>query len=60
MQWTVYMPSRVNRANPYTISGFIDGECRMESASSSGEFTHCEKAVIARLGQIAKAEGRSL
>lgn len=59
MQWCVSRSSRYNAANPFCITGFISGNCRMShaiSAHTAAKFERCEKRVKDRLEQIAKEE----
>lgn len=57
MVWVCHRGHMYNAANPYTITGYIDGVCRMSHAISSQtarSFEQMEKRVKSRLEEIAK------
>ena len=54
MKWTVSRGRIHNAANPFTISGYINGHCVMSHGARRADYKHCEKAVIARLEAISK------
>jgi hypothetical protein len=57
MKWLISRSTPFNAANPFKISGYINGECRMSNAitaRTAGSFKECEKRVISRLAEISK------
>ena len=57
MEWLVSGSTPFNAANPFRISGYVNGECRMSHsirASTARSVKACEDRVIHRLAEIAK------
>jgi hypothetical protein len=57
MEWLVSRSTPFNAANPFRISGYVNGECRMSHAiraTTAQSLKRCEERVTARLAEIAK------
>lgn len=57
MEWLVSRSTPFNAANPYKISGYVNGECRMShaiTARTAQSHRACEERVISRLAEISK------
>ena len=55
MEWLISRSTPFNAANPFRISGYVNGECRMSHAiraSTAKSLKACEDRVIHRLEEI--------
>jgi hypothetical protein len=57
MEWLVSRSTPFNAANPFRISGYVNGECRMShaiTARTANSLMKCAERVINRLAEISR------
>jgi hypothetical protein len=56
MRWEITRNRGINRANPFTLYGYVDGLCRMQMAMRTASLERGRKAVMYRLEQIVRED----